>query len=372
MTLLAESPPAPTAVHSLAGRPMSHLSFFEGDQPLFVHLLRPGRTVLGRSDRCDVALPSDSVSRVHCFVERRADGWWVTDRSRNGTLINGQSVERHALVEGDRITLGAYTALFQARPDRGDAERTTRKVRPAWHEELVEVGEGRVTATHARLRFTQGPRAAEIVVLKRALISLGGPGSDTLLARDLPPSLALLRVTRGRVMIEPGAGPVVLAGARVRDLTPVYPGEEVRVGEHAFVLELQTVEEEEEDASFGALAGRAPVMLRLFGVLGRMAAHDAPVLLLGEKSLFRKTRNHLRRRRCRRPDRQAPRGSRSTAARRRVQPPRQVHPRPGGALRHRACPRCPGVRLGAPRQLLPRSAGLLAGGRAPGWLHACA
>mgnify|MGYP003882826961 CR=1 FL=1 len=61
--------------------------------------------MLGRSDRCDVALPSDAVSRVHCVLERRTEGWWLVDRSRNGTAINGDAVRRTLLADGDELTL---------------------------------------------------------------------------------------------------------------------------------------------------------------------------------------------------------------------------------------------------------------------------
>ena len=55
---------------------MAHLEFFQNERLLFIHLLQPrSRTVIGRSDRCDVALPSDQVSRTHCFIERRNDEW---------------------------------------------------------------------------------------------------------------------------------------------------------------------------------------------------------------------------------------------------------------------------------------------------------
>ncbi len=56
------------------GECMPHLQFSKDGKALFVHLLRPGRTVIGRSDRADLALPSDGVSRVHCAIEQPPEG----------------------------------------------------------------------------------------------------------------------------------------------------------------------------------------------------------------------------------------------------------------------------------------------------------
>jgi DNA-binding NtrC family response regulator len=49
-----------------------------------------------------------------------------------------------------------------------------------------------------------------------------------------------------------------------------------------FTVAVRTIEEQRELPVIGELVGQAPTMRRLFGVLARMAAHDAPVLLTGE------------------------------------------------------------------------------------------
>ncbi len=48
------------------------------------------------------------------------------------------------------------------------------------------------------------------------------------------------------------------------------------------VVDVRTVEETPEHTHFGESVGSSPAMRRLFGVLRRMAAHDAPVLLTGD------------------------------------------------------------------------------------------
>src|SRR5688572_10338311 len=97
---------------------MAQLQFHEAGRPLFVFLLRPGRTVIGRADSCDLALPSDSVSRVHCVIEGRADGYWISDRSRHGTAVNGQRVDdSRRLDEGDDLGIGTYRAMFSTREE---------------------------------------------------------------------------------------------------------------------------------------------------------------------------------------------------------------------------------------------------------------
>ena len=65
------------------------------------------RTV-GRTARADFILDAALVSRLHCrLTADRSDQLVVEDLgSTNGTLVNGQRVDRQVLKAGDRVTIG--------------------------------------------------------------------------------------------------------------------------------------------------------------------------------------------------------------------------------------------------------------------------
>ncbi len=263
---------------------MPQLRFHENGRPLFVHVLRPGRTVIGRSDRCDLALPSDSVSRFHCTVDGTSEGWTLTDRSRHGTAVNGDPVEAsRVLADDDEIAIGAYRARFTLDDGMLGLRTATAPREAATHEELVEVSEERVAICRADLRFVRGAYEGRAVPLTLGRTSIGGPGSTLEIDGALPRAAVLLRLVRGRAMIEPGNAAAYLAGLRVRETTPALPGEEIRVGDHGFVVEVSTQDDEARPLeSFGEMVGTTAAMRRLFGVLHRIAVHDAPVLLTGD------------------------------------------------------------------------------------------
>lgn len=69
--------------------------------------------VLGRSRDCDVRIPDGNVSRRHAEIVREGASYWLVDlESTNGTLLNGERVERSKLSDGDRITLGGTDIVF--------------------------------------------------------------------------------------------------------------------------------------------------------------------------------------------------------------------------------------------------------------------
>ncbi|MCA9568903.1 MAG: sigma 54-interacting transcriptional regulator [Myxococcales bacterium] len=279
----SETPAARPTLHPASQR-LPTLKISLEDRPLFVHTLRPGRTIVGRSDRCDLALPADGISRVHCVVEQRPEGWWIADRSRHGIQVNGKPERRAPLVAGDVVRLGPYDIVFgEGGEDWLRSPTATTPLPAALHEELVEVGEEELTTVRAVLRCTAGPLEGQDIRLDRARMSIGGRGSSVVLPGDLPRAAVWVRVVRGRVMVEPGHTPVQLAGARVRDVTPALAGEEIRVGEHVFVVDTETRTETSSSLeAFGEMVGSSARMRHLFGVLHRMALHDAPVLVIGE------------------------------------------------------------------------------------------
>ena len=70
--------------------------------------------VIGRAGHVDWTLPDPQamISSVHCEIDFNDGGYWLTDRSTNGTFINGSGERLSAprqLNDGDLITIGHYS-----------------------------------------------------------------------------------------------------------------------------------------------------------------------------------------------------------------------------------------------------------------------
>lgn len=81
-----------------------------------------GRIVIGRALDADWVLPDAQrvISKWHCIVERRSDGYHLTDTSTNGVLVNGVPVGHggsRRLVHGDLLTIGDAIAEVIYEPD---------------------------------------------------------------------------------------------------------------------------------------------------------------------------------------------------------------------------------------------------------------
>jgi DNA-binding NtrC family response regulator len=254
---------------------MAEIAFFRhGEELLRVALA--DRTALGRSPACDVSLPDGSLSRLQALVERRADGWWLVDRSGRGTRLGGQLVRESRLPDGAEIGLGAFRGLFRENPPAtGEATRAdgATAVRPGPADPPVQ---------SARLRV-RSAGSERVVNLPEALVVGKDPGCDVVLS-DAFVSGRHLRVERrgGRFHLRDlgSTNGTLLGGARVVD-AEWLPGTAAQVGETELVLESGEPPGPEATRCEGMLSVD-PGMHQLFGLLAKVAAAEAPVTILGE------------------------------------------------------------------------------------------
>jgi pSer/pThr/pTyr-binding forkhead associated (FHA) protein len=70
--------------------------------------------VVGRATDADFVLEDPGASRRHLRVSRDGDGYVVEDLgSRNGTIVNGARIQRHALADGDLLRVGGTEMIFR-------------------------------------------------------------------------------------------------------------------------------------------------------------------------------------------------------------------------------------------------------------------
>jgi multidrug efflux pump subunit AcrA (membrane-fusion protein) len=85
---------------------------------------------LGRDEDNHVQLASEHVSHRHAVITATRRGFVLTDlQSRNGTFVNGERVQEHTLVDGDRIELGSLELTFRM-PGLGVGRRSSKAAPP--------------------------------------------------------------------------------------------------------------------------------------------------------------------------------------------------------------------------------------------------
>jgi two-component system, NtrC family, response regulator AtoC len=284
-------PPSSGAVAEGQGQRF-YLLVLQGGSSSMFHLPRTGVVLIGRAPEADLQLTDETASRNHAKIITADGAARLHDLgSHNGTFVNGERVEgTRALLSGDVITIGEMTLVLNAQRRAPAAhpildaaalrqrlveevERATRYQRPLALVTLALPGA-------ARRDEVAGAVAAEL-----RLMDLVGWAGDTQLvvampeigadARGLADSLAALapgaRLGLATCPDDACDADTLLAAARAA-ASAAQPGtvaaaaaaaREITLGDRNIII-------------------ADPAMVRLFDLIGRLAASDLPILILGE------------------------------------------------------------------------------------------
>ncbi len=70
--------------------------------------------IIGRQAECNLVLEDGSVSKQHAVIVSVANDQILEDRSTNGTLVNGEKVEKHILQNNDMIQIGSFVLKYMS------------------------------------------------------------------------------------------------------------------------------------------------------------------------------------------------------------------------------------------------------------------
>ena len=92
---------------------MPHLYVVTNDGQIFNFPISKAKTTLGRSDENDLVLVDNTVSRYHTEIQKVKDDYFLADLgSYNGTKVNGKSIQKVSLKNGDEIQVGSSKLTF--------------------------------------------------------------------------------------------------------------------------------------------------------------------------------------------------------------------------------------------------------------------
>lgn len=181
-------------------------------------------TTIGRKPANDIAIDNLSVSGKHAQVITILEDSFLEDLgSTNGTYVNGKLVKKHALENGDNITLGKYQITYYSssggkeqdfeqtmiiRPgevgmpeqaaESKEIDKSVQKISAAMASEAASSTTASATANkEACLQLLSGANAGKELVLTKALTTIGQPGVQVAAITRRPQGFYLIHVDGG-------------------------------------------------------------------------------------------------------------------------------------------------------------------------------
>ncbi len=157
------------------------------------------RIILGRKAENDIQVDNLAVSGQHAAIITILSDSFLEDLdSTNGTYVNGKLVKKHALKNGDVITIGKHELKYvnDEASDEDDEFEKTMIIRPGMAGHAAAAAKAQEQAPPAaasaspgadapaasagmplgKIQVLNGPGAGKELELKKALITLGRPG----------------------------------------------------------------------------------------------------------------------------------------------------------------------------------------------------
>ena len=99
---------------------MAKINFMDHDSLLREFEIKEDLVTVGREATNKLVIADPSVSRQHATVEKRPDGYYLSDKnSSNGTYINGKRITQQKLNHADKINFGSASAVFEDEEQMG-------------------------------------------------------------------------------------------------------------------------------------------------------------------------------------------------------------------------------------------------------------
>lgn len=150
---------------------------FKG-QPISVHHLEEGRTLIGRDPACDIVIDSLAVALQHAEVATQADQCRVRGLDKtNPVIVNNMPIEEARLNHGDLLQLGKHTLAFavdeHSVPAHADQEDNAESARSKEKDSQTEA-----KRSAGYIQILTGENIGRIIPLNRNMIRLGKSGGD--------------------------------------------------------------------------------------------------------------------------------------------------------------------------------------------------
>lgn len=129
--------------------------------------LTKDRTSLGRRPYNDIVIDNLAVSGEHAVLQLSGHEVYIEDlNSTNGTYVNGKTVKKQLLQNGDVVEIGKYKIQYANEAGQTDAARRTGSAAPA----------ATATPAGAAIKVMSGAAAGREVALVKVVTTIGKPG----------------------------------------------------------------------------------------------------------------------------------------------------------------------------------------------------
>jgi transcriptional regulator with PAS, ATPase and Fis domain len=264
---------------------MYELSIIRRNRPFMRYPLKVSQIKIGSSCSNDLVFTDDGVAKFLCIIEEREGGFYLIDKSGNGTVINNKKFHEKQLAEGDRIDVGSVAIIFnRAKEDSSTQQQFDKPLRRVTSVLSYNQQAEEIISEEVQLRDAEG----KITLIEDSTFNIGTDEGNQLVLRDPYVSRYHCRIYRkeDKYFIQDLNS---TNGTWVNDVrvsaAEICHGSKIKVGTTRFVFECRSHNEKISPWShweFHGMVSKDNKMRKLFSLVWHIASYDIPVLIQGE------------------------------------------------------------------------------------------
>ena len=249
------------------------------------YFLTKETTAIGRDTTNDICLPDAEVSRTHLVIVRKGARHIVTDKSTNGTFVNGDRVTSKELNFGDEIKVGKWSIVY--RETQTNYEGVTRIDRPVPTKIIsYKADEHRLVYQKAAIEFLDNENKTHDIIKSTTTIGSAESNDIQILSDFVSGFHCRIEDRDGTYFLKDlqSTNGTLLNGQKVVETSLPYDSI-IEMG--PIKLKFKALEESEllseaPVSNFEGIVSNDPHMKRLFSLIQRISTSSAPVLVHGE------------------------------------------------------------------------------------------
>ncbi|MCC6334756.1 MAG: sigma 54-interacting transcriptional regulator [Myxococcales bacterium] len=259
---------------------MAELVFFRRGEEVLRFSLGEDRVVLGRGERCDVAIPDPEVSRQHVALLLEGNKCLLQDLSGKGTAVAGSKITQGEVADGADIALGQWRAVFRAHSTKDSADATEIGNRT---ELVAKADEADAPRLPAQIRVRHGAQESA-TRLQGDVFTIGKDAGNDVVLNHRFVSGRHVKVTRQhnrfQVVDQHSTNGTWLNGVRVFEAeVPFFTS--LKVGDAEVSFEPLSAGPRSV-GNYRGIIGNDPSMKSLAELIDRVAPSSAAVAIFGE------------------------------------------------------------------------------------------
>lgn len=154
------------------------------------YTLEKETVTIGRKPDNDITIDNLAISGKHCQVITILNESFLEDlQSTNGTYVNGESIKKHALQNGDVIGVGKHQLKYFL-----SESETTGMLNVSEHFGGDEISD---TIAQSKLQILNGENAGQTVEINKGLTTIGMPGIQVAAITQRAKGLYIIHIEGG-------------------------------------------------------------------------------------------------------------------------------------------------------------------------------